>query len=356
MAAYGRAADRSVRQSLFEEPYQFDFYQAVRLLEKIYPHEVSAGGSDDPDKESIRFKSEVSRKFPPSDISDIAQIKPDPAGKPRPSVQMTVSFMGIAGLAGPLPIPYTELILQLFRDRKGEDKTAFRDFLDIFNHRLIALLYRVVKTQRLAFDLDSSEEGRFTRCLFSLMGLGTKGLRNRMKLNQDRSLLYYTALLTQQPRSMCGLEAVLSDYFQVPIRGKQFIGKWYFLEEDQTSRIGVSGQNQILGVNTIIGTRVWDQNGKFELHLGPLEFKNFHDFLPIGTAFASLCNFTRFYVGIELDFDIVLTLKSEEAVRFRLGKPDGPKLGWTSWLTHEKSSSVIEYGRVRLSPDNKVKI
>ena len=219
MAAHQRKTDRSVKQSLFESPWEFEFYQAVRLIEALYPNKTSVGEGADPDKEAVRFKSDISLKFPASDIREISE-----SGDGKP-VRMSVGFMGVAGAHGPLPIPYTELILGMIRDRKDH---SFKDFLDIFNHRLVSLLYRTVKTRRIAFDFDSPEKGKFARCLFSLMGLGTDGLRNRMNI-KDRGLLFYAGILAQQPRSMCGLEAILSDYFRVPVKGKQFIGKWYAL-------------------------------------------------------------------------------------------------------------------------------
>lgn len=340
MGTEKRKTDRSVKQALFETPWEFEFYQAVRLIETLYPDNVSVGEGIDPNQEALRFKSDISLKFPSSDIVEITESTD---GKP---VRMSVGFMGAAGAHGPLPMPYTDLILRLIRDKKDH---AFKDFLDIFNHRLVSLMYRTVKTRRIAFDSRLPGKGRYARCLFSLMGLGTYGLRDRMKM-KDRGLLFYAGILAQQTRSMCGLEAILSDYFRVPVKGKEFIGKWYVLEDDQITEIGISGKNQKLGVNALVGSKIWDRNGKFELHIGPLSVGQFHDFLPIGTAYSPLCDFTRFYVGQELEFDIVLTLKHEETVRFRLGKPDGPKLSWTSWLTSGKAGGVKKYDAVRLSP------
>ena len=48
----------------------------------------------------------------------------------------------------------------------------------------------------------------------AFLGLGISGLRNRMgKEVPDRVLLPYAGLLNQQPRSMIGMELLLSDHY-----------------------------------------------------------------------------------------------------------------------------------------------
>jgi len=337
MAAHGWGTDRPLEELLFEKGHLFEFYQAVRLLEVIYPEKIPIGEGSEPGKETVRFKSQVSHDFPASQISEIQK-----GSRSHWPIEMGVNFLGLAGCLGPLPIPYTELILE----RAWYKDTALKDFLDIFNHRLVSLLYRVRKIHRIGFDFKPPHKGHFVRYFFSLMGMGTVGLKDRMRLH-DRALLNYTQLLAQQPRSMTGLEIILTDYFKVKIKGNQYCGHWHHLEDDQITQIGVSGENQVLGHNAVIGTKAWDQQGKFELVLGPLSLSEFLDFLPSGRTFTPLYQLTRFYVGGEYEFDLVLILKAGKIPESRMGSTDGPRLGWTSWLKTGKQEK--ETGRVRLS-------
>ncbi len=334
---------KTLEQTLFDQAFAFDFYQAVRLIELIHPGKVSVGEESEADKEAVRFKSKVSFEFPASAVDEIIcsatsrkTSEVSETSEVSAPHEMVVNFMGLAGNHGPLPAPYTEFILE----RLQKKDSALKDFLDIFNHRLISLMYRVRKAYRIGFDFKSPDQTCFARYFFSLMGMGTDGLRQRMAV-QDRALLFYTTVLSQQPRSMSGLETILSDYFKIRVKGKPLCGKWYPLAEDQVTRIGITGQNQRLGHNLVIGKRVWDQQGHFELEIGPLILKKFLDFLPGGQAYTSLCQMTRFYAGSEFGFDFLLLLKSEEVPGTRLSATQGSRLGWTSWLRTPGSQDKV---------------
>ena len=321
MATHSWGTDRPVDETLFRDGHRFDFYQAVRLMEILRPKRVPVGEHTDPGAEIVRFKSRVGLDFPATDVDEVR------SSRESDQPEMVVNFMGIAGVQGPLPNAVTELIV----DRVFKKDTAFRDFLDIFNHRLISLMYRVRKIHRPALDSRRPEDRPFARYLYSMIGLGTKGLRGRMSVN-DRALLFYSGILAMKPRSAAGLETLLSHYFKVRILLQPLTGQWHSLEEDQVTVLGTPGQNQRLGQTAVLGRRVWDQQGRFTLMIGPLKLPEFREFLPPGNRFRPLSELTRFYVGQELDFECRLQLRAEEVPESRLGGDSAPRLGWTSWL------------------------
>jgi type VI secretion system protein ImpH len=168
-----------------------------------------------------------------------------------------------------------------------------------------------------------------------------------MQIN-DHALLFYAGLLAHQPRSLAALEAMLGDYFQVTVEAVPFIGQWLSLEDSETTRLGVRrGRNQALGHSVVLGNRAWDQQGKFELHLGPLKLQQFLDFLPTGWGFIPLCELTRFFVGAELDYDFRLRLAAADVPACRLHGQEGARLGWSSWL---KNKPFTRDAEIRLSP------
>ncbi|MGE4297226.1 MAG: type VI secretion system baseplate subunit TssG [Desulfovibrionaceae bacterium] len=344
MAPHGWRSDHSVADWLQDEGHRFGFYQAVRLLEMLRPWLRSPGEETQPDKEAVRFTSRVSFDFPASEVFEVRPPAPE-TGDKGPA-NMEVTFMGLTGALGPMPGALTELIL----DRAKRRDFVLKDFLDIFNHRLVSLMYRVRKTRRLGFEWKHPSHSLFATYAYSLMGMGTEGLRGkpgaavgRLAVH-DGALLRYTALLANQPRSMVGLENMLSDYFGVTVRGTQFTGGWYILEPDQYTRIGMrKGANNVLGESALLGGRVWEQRARFRLDVGPLDFDTYVNFLPVGEAFEPLCQLVRFYTEAELDADIRFKVKAPEARQARLGASDGSYLGWTAWLgaaPHEKDAAV----------------
>ncbi len=321
MATHGWGTDHPLKDFLFDETYRFDFFQAVKLLEIIYSERTPVGTQPDPLKETVMFKSRVSAGFP---ASEVQMLEGPDNGYPA---QMVVNFMGLAGANSPLPASYTELLLE----RVSRKDFSLLEFLNIFNHRLVSLMYRIRKKYHIGFEFAPPYEDHIAEFLYSLVGLGTDGLQQRMRV-KDRALVFYTGLFNQKPHSMIGLECILSHYFQFRVKGEQYHGHWYPLEPDQYTLIGRTGQNQLLGQDVVLGTRVWDIQGRFRLHLGPLNLRQFLDILPIGTGYAPLCELTRYYVGQEFEFDFQLTLNAEEVPASQLGGELGPRLGWTAYL------------------------
>jgi type VI secretion system protein ImpH len=372
---YGWGKAAAVESWLFAEGYRFDFFQAVRLLEMIdgrkRRRQNSPEESGGPTREVVRFRSSVSLDFPASDVAEVRRQPSRPLrennaaasggatishSKRETPAEMTVNFLGLAGGLGALETATTELILQ----RASRQDEALKDFLDIFNHRLVSLLYRIRKHHRVALGIAAPGEDEISNYLYSLIGLGTPNLRGRMQV-RDRSLLYYAGILAQKPRSMVGLERILADYFQVQVKGHQFAGEWCELDESQWTTIGVAGGNQRLGQDTVVvGTRVWDQEARFEIELGPLSFTEFFAFLPTNWRFGTLCDLIRFYVEDRFRFNIRLTLSDTNIGGSRLVDSDNYEkglqhpetLGLLAWTSRLKSESTGPKAPAETSPQN----
>jgi type VI secretion system protein ImpH len=329
MASENGRTDPSLEQTLYNEGYRFEFFQAVRLLKRLYPDRGQVGQGTNPADETVRFRAHVSLSFPPSTIQGISA-----STNGTGPVDMKVAFMGLTGPQGVLPLHYTELLLE--RARKKD--FAFQDFFDLFNHRIVSLFYRAWEKYHFVVGYERSVRhgeplDRFSQYLFDLIGMGTKGHRGRFAF-EDRSLLFYTGLLAQRPRSATALESLLSDYFDVPVKVNQSTGQWLDLSKEHCCRLGDPGASSRLGVTAVLGTQVWDQQAKFRVVVGPLHLSQFTPFLPSNRAFLPLIQWIRFFVGQELDFDVQLRLEAAEVPECRLGAigRDAPRLGWSAWL------------------------
>ncbi|HEX5733788.1 MAG TPA: type VI secretion system baseplate subunit TssG [Blastocatellia bacterium] len=322
MATEGRRTGDPLVEVLFDEPYRFEFFQAVRLLERISPERRPVGRYSEPAGEAVRFRTRASLAFAPSQIHRLSDENKD-EGRPA---EMMVAFMGLTGPAGVLPHHYTEMLVERTRYKD----TAAWDFFDLFNHRMISLFYRAWEKYRFPVAYERGED-RFTEFLFDIVGMGTSGLQGRQSF-PDEMLLFYGGLFAMRPHSASAMEAVIGDYFGVTANIRQFSGQWLKLDEESLTRLG--GANAELGVTTVAGTRVWDAQSKFELELGPLTFDEFTKFLPTGTAFNPTTELVRLFAGLEFDFDIRPILKAEEVPGCVLTTRARrrPQLGWTSWL------------------------
>lgn len=359
----------TVADRLFSESYRFDFFQAVHLLERLAPDRALVGRSGPAGEEVVRFRVPVSLAFPASEISELC-----PPTAHRRSAEMSVNFLGLTGPSGILPRHYTELLIRRHIDFRGAEKNVLRDWLDLFNHRLISLFYRAWEKYRFWTNFERGEHLRpvpdgFTVCLRSLIGLAPPSLHNRLRVSararadtasncteqvlaeiKDVSLLRYAGILSQRPRSALNLETMLRDYFQVPVTVQQFQGQWLRLDEDDQSRLGGDGATAVLGTGATVGPRVWNVQGKFRICLGPLRYTQFCAFLPDSSleksrkAFFLLSRLVRLFVGPEFDFDVQLNLHGSEVPPACLADQDeiGPRLGWNTWLGNVAPNQITK--------------
>jgi type VI secretion system protein ImpH len=328
---------------LREEATSVGFFQAVRLLERLLPDRDPVGGFGDPAREIVRFGANPSVAFPPGEIAALEQD--DDGGQPR----MTVNFMGLNGPQGVLPLVYSVQVA----DRARVKDTALRDFLDLFNHRIISLFYRAWEKSRLDVAREHERQNRITGHLLDLIGLGSAGLQNRLALD-DEALIFYSGLLALRPRSATALQQMIEDYFGVNAEVEQFVGGWYALDEGTQCRLGdETGECGQLGIGSVAGDEIWDQQSRVRLRLGPMSRSQYDRFLPTGDAHAPLRELTRFFSGDQLDFEVQLVLAQDDVPGCMLGADDAeaPPLGWSTWLRSAPFTRDADDTILSLHPD-----
>lgn len=339
MAATGRRTNPSLREVLFGESYRFEFFQAVRLLARIFAQRKAIGTTAKPAEEFVRFsqlgsyrdvrEAALTMAFPASPVHAIERV-PD---SNRPT-QMTVTFFGLTGTQGILPLWYTEWMIA----RRAAKDDTFAAFLDLFNHRLTSLFYRAWEKHRppVLYELAAARRqgpDPFTQYLYDLIGMGTDGLRGRM-LVEDEGLLRYAGLIAQRPLSASALRGILRDYFSVPVEIDQCIGAWYELEDADRSYLSPELERNQLGEAAFLGDEIWNQQSLFRIRVGPLPLERFLTFLPNGEAMAKLVELTTYLTGESMAFDVQVSLQAKDVPYARLADEgeDAPRLGWIGWL------------------------
>lgn len=316
-----------MNRDLFDNPQLYDFYQAVRLLER---NGHGVGRDVPPEHEAVRFRTQAASSFAAGEVVSL-QTR---SGRPP---EMIVSFMGLIGNNGALPTHYTKLVLERLRRRDH----ALRDFLDLFNHRLVSYLYRAWEKSHFPFAYErcanEGQSDQFTEALYCLVGRGVDGLRERGKV-ADEAFLYYAGQFDQGVRSALSLQLILADYTELPVQVEEFVGQWLYLGEENQSYLGGNEiqppRNAQLGSDVILGERVWDVQSKFRILIGPLSYEQFHRYTPSQPGMDEVVELTRSYVGLEYDFEVQLILQADEVPRCVLGERGerSPRLGWNSWI------------------------
>ena len=312
-------------KALDDAPESFTFFQAVRLLHRRFPERRRIGEFADPSEEVVRISVNPSLAFP---AGDVQTLRLDPDSPPR----LQVNFMGLLGHMGVLPVQYS-----LLTDDQGAaegDPEPFRDFLDIFHHRMISLFYKAWERSHHWVPFERGEDDRFTARLLDLVGMGLGDLRHRMGL-RDEAMLFYAGLLGAQQRSALALEQLLEDHLQVQVAVDQFVGGWYGLSSQARCSLDDDGElGGSLGEGTVVGEEIWDPHARLRIKIGPVRRDRYDEFLPGGRSHEELRDITRFFSDGQFDFEVQLILDRRDVPGLALGEEgEGAlPLGWCTWI------------------------
>jgi type VI secretion system protein ImpH len=329
-------------------PWAHDFYALLRAVEAL-AGSPRFGQARRPAHEPLRLGQDAELDFA---SAPLARLELDRPHAPR----LGVRFFGLLGPQGPLPLHLTEWVRE--RQRSAADDTAAR-FLDLLQHRLLALFYRAWAEAQPAVQNDRPAQDRYAVWLGAPIGL------DRQALSADaghptadaaqpaalpaRDQLFQAGLLSGRSRHPEGLRALLTQAFGVPVHIIEHVAHWMVLEDDDRTRLGRPGLHRSaarpsgsarsgsptwtaprLGLNTVAGHRRRDRQFKFRIVIGPLGLADYRSFLPGGARAARLADWVRRYVGADLAWDLTLCLHGDQVPEPRLGRDIA--LGQTSWL------------------------
>jgi type VI secretion system protein ImpH len=341
MHATKRRFEPAVVERLFAQPYRFEYFQAVRMLELwLKRHGTPGEGAV---ANFLRFQNSTSLNFPPSQLEAIQteprELATDAAALGQALqaatlkyIRITPSFMGFLGSSGTLPAHYTERIAAHALYEKDEGPRAF---LDTFSNRALALFYEAWRKYRLELKYQVDGKDGFLPLLLSLAGMGNASLRRRLSDHGDgvldESIGYFASAMRQRPASAVQIARVLSEYFNQQIRAEQFIGCWYDVPAAQQTALGMD--NAVLGAGAMAGARVWQRDLRLRLVVGPLDLEGYEAFLPGGKAAAALKNMLTMFTGLSLEYEVQLLLRAADVQGACLDEERiGGRLGWDSFL------------------------
>lgn len=307
-------------------PHRQELFQLLRRIASAHPHLPKFGQALRPADEPLRITQEATLTFAPSAVS---AVQCAPGAVPR----LMQRVFGLLGPNGPLPIHLTEQARE--RQMHHADPTLLR-FLDMLTHRFAMQFYAAWAQAQPVVSLDRPGDTLHRAIVGSLFGLGNAAQFARDALG-DYPKLYFAGRLSRSVRDAEGLQAWISSQFKVPVQIEPWSGHWMVLEPTDRSRLSRHGALG-LGRGVALGSRVWDVQHKFRIVIGALDWKQYAEFVPGGSALGVLLALVRQYVGFEFEWDVRVILRREQVPPLQLSSD--PRridarigaLGQSAWL------------------------
>ena len=323
MAAPHWRTGHTLEQLYVKPGVSWSFYQLIRLLQNT--------GQDEEAQEqllaqNIRFSAPMAQDFPPDDIRRVSKIEAHAEGE---SSVYEISHIrhNLAGIDGPLAEPFIEMM----REAEDNGNYAMRAFFEIFNQRFQAHSYMLRAkidnglTTNLAQNTDfgrfhlalcgvSATEGQLSGLDHSdVMGLAGQLANGRVSFPLVRELFLRLMQLT------------LSE--MTPNQGA-----WLALDRQDHCRLGQ--QNQRLGTEAALGTRVWDQMAAVQWSFTDVAPQRLLRLTPGGEEFPRLQALLRWISQGRYSCKVTLISAAKQHLPRHLSSSPNkaPSLGWTCYL------------------------
>ena len=305
---------------LLDHPSRFDFFQALRLLsawlvergmepEQVFEQGVHLHGSD-----SLSFApGQVERCW----IDEDGQF------------HVRAAMIGFLGVHGNLPLHYTDTIAR--HERQTGDGGP-RDWLDGLSQRALALFYQSWARYRIECQGDAGG-GDFLPLQLALAAVAP-GAQQADGL-PAHVIAYYAAVLRHRPATAEVMQAVLAEYFGVPVQLARFVGTWVSRAPHEHTQLACN--NAVLGGGAMLGARCRRADLRVRLVLGPLSRAVYDDFLPGRPAALALRQMLEMFGLPCVSFEVRLVLRRDEVHGYILGGAGKACLGQHAFLLGEPS-------------------
>lgn len=315
----------SLIESLETHPEQFDFFQAVRLLQLS----LRQSNQIDPESalgEEISFFSSLSLAFPSGEIESLRIKKAAIDDESETSKQLSSkkyrlcpTMIGLTGPLGALPVVYTQ---GLSAQATIKQDSAAASFLDLFNNRLISLFFKSATRYSLPLQYEIKGRHAYLDHLHALAGYTPT---QSSEPTIDEAFAQFGGLIQGQQVSGESLRQVLSSYLNEAVSIDQFIPEWFDIPEDQRTCLG--GSFAQLGQSTFCGVRVLQIDSRIRLNIGPLSQETYDGLLPNGKMYLAMKQLLTRWCSPTTSIEVVLVLDKNEVNAAQLGNNSTRGLG-----------------------------
>lgn len=319
MASQNRNAPDAVSsptpRDLERDATRYEYLQLLRMLRLIgvAPDDAAA-------PHGVRTRPSLTLGI---EAGEVASAKRLPDGR----WSITANVFGLYGTGSPLPVYYTEDLLEEAR----EGRHATRGLIDLLNHVLYPLLFRCWEKDRIAQRIVEALD---TRLLQGLQGFAGVVAPRPAEPSAPTALppLLYLALLQQGPRSAAGLRRLLElEFHPATVRVRQHVRRLVPMPQAQRSVLGL--RNHRLGEDSRAGSHVDDAAGTLRVDLEQLDPRRFRQLMPGGSRRPRLEALLALYLRDPLRVELYLWPRAEpRATGPCLGARAAPRVGLSTWL------------------------
>ena len=300
--------DAGVVARLIADPSGTRFFQAVRLLSAWL---IQQGMSQEQVFEDcLRLHGSASLSFAPGEIE---QLWLEQEADGHTQVHVRAAMLGFLGVHGSLPLHYTET---LARHERQTGDGGPRAWLDTLSQRALALFYQAWARYRIECQMDA-DGGDFLPLQLALAGAWPAQVAKLTDGLPAHVLAHYAALLRHRPVTADVMQAVLAEYFGVPVRVQRFVGAWFRRAPQERTLLATAHAR--LGHGAMLGERCRRADLRVRLMLGPLARRVYEDFLPGRPGALALRQMLALFGLPGVGFEIRLVLRREDVRTCALG-------------------------------------
>lgn len=300
--------DAGVVARLLDDPSGTGFFQALRLLSAWLMQQGIS--QEHVFRDCLRLHGSASLSFAPGEIEAL-WLEPQADGDMQ--VHVRAAMAGFLGVHGSLPLHYTETLARHER-QTGDD--APRAWLDTLSQRALILFYQAWARYRIECQQDA-DGGDFLPLQLALAGAWPAQVAKLRDGLPAHVLAHYAGLLRHRPVSADVMQALLAEYFGVPVRIQRFVGAW--LRRAPQERTLLASTNARLGQGAMLGERCRRADLRVRLVLGPLARLAYEDFLPGRPGALALRQMLALFGLPGMSFEIRLVLRREDVRTCVLG-------------------------------------
>ena len=301
---------------------EFNFFQALRLLESSEEHDGAFS--------ALRMKGENSAAFKANFIEDV-QFNEQSS---KSELNMTVNGFNLCSQNGPLPDIFSEL---LYRE-EAEGNRGPNDFINIFNDRLLHSLFEMKKIFNPMLFNGSKSDYSHKKLFEAVSGLPTnETLSEKFPQRYGELWKTFSVALANRRINYSLLRNILTETLGIRIKLEPCEGSWRELPKTYRAKLG---SGLILGAGGALGRKYWDHSSRISLQLFVDSRDRCLALLPGGAEHQDFCRLASALIDGLYEINVEIVLLWEKVSNARI--EDDFRLGQTSWLKTADASKRTE--------------